>query len=314
MDDEAMLTELLATVDRHMDAKEYQSALDVLHVAARLAPGDPRVELGQTLAGLAAREEAAAKRMAAQLAVDPGDVAAMIKMADSLRRNGKYDEALAVVRRAVETAPDDPTTHFELGLTVHCWGKAHAEAIGHYDRALALDPRHRKALQYRAIAAREAGDPEEALATYARLEALAPARFDQHENRAMAYLAAGRWASAEADLTHALARKDGRFYRTRRGLARLEQGNLAGAVEDFDRSIELSAADALKWHDPEEDGDLVDLNPDPEALLGRGRARIVLGDLAGARADLAEAAHRFAAGGEQDQAAAARALLAELPS
>lgn len=314
MNDEAELTRLLAEVDAYMTAHDYKAALDVLHVAGRLAPDDPRVTLAQDLATLAAREESKAKRMAAQLAVDPDDVGAMIKLADALRRNGKYDEALSAVRKAVATAPEAPDTHYELGLTMHCWGKAYAEAIAHYDRALALAPGHRMALQYRAIAAREAGEPEEALATYARLEALDPSRFDQHENRAMAYLAARRWADAEADLSHALARKDGWYYRTQRGLARLEQGNLAGAVEDFDRSNEIRAADAMRWHDPEEDGDELDLSPDPEALLGRGRARAALGDVAGARADLAEAERRFGDWGKPAQAEVARGLLAGLPA
>jgi len=55
---------------------------------------------------------------------------------------GRRDEALKVLQRAVQGAEHDPQAYFEIAEALRAQG-AYADAIGYYQKGLAVDPRHR---------------------------------------------------------------------------------------------------------------------------------------------------------------------------
>jgi tetratricopeptide (TPR) repeat protein len=57
---------------------------------------------------------------------------------------GRHDEAVAMYRRYIELAPEEPNAHDSLGLGLQ-WAGRYAEAIAAYERALAIKPDFRLA-------------------------------------------------------------------------------------------------------------------------------------------------------------------------
>ncbi len=83
--------------------------------------------------------EAAAARYREVLRFNPQHQVAMRNMAAVRMNQGRYAEALASAQQVIARYPDDAKAHYLVGLGLfHLNHKA--EALRHYDRALALDP------------------------------------------------------------------------------------------------------------------------------------------------------------------------------
>lgn len=303
---------LIIRAEAKIAAKDFMGALEDFRRALKLLPGDPRAEFGATMASMALREEFNAIMAATRRTENPGDVEAILNLADARRRNGKITEAIEVLEEAVAQAPEEARTHFELALTLSCWSKDHAAALPHFDRALALDPKFGRALSFRAISRRELGRYAEAVADLNVLQRLQPNDRTVYENRALALEGLGDHIGAELDYTWVLDRsRESWFYHTRRGFCRLAQERFAEAIADFDRALALRVEEGLRWYDPEDDPDGTGPDPNyyPEALLGRGLARIKRGEIEAARADLQAAVATFRCCGKEAEADEAEAML-----
>ena len=82
---------------------------------------------------------AALKAFAAALKLRPNDADAFAATGYVLRRQGRFDEAIAAMRRALVLDPRDSHVADNLGETCAAVGRT-AEAAQFYERAIALDP------------------------------------------------------------------------------------------------------------------------------------------------------------------------------
>jgi tetratricopeptide (TPR) repeat protein len=121
-------------------------------------------------------------------------------------------EAVRVLERAVQLAPDDHRAHNSLG-TAYLISLRLADAIAEFNRALELDSRDEFANLNLGNLARAMGDYERAAAYYRKQIALKGDDAEAHAGLGIALLAAGRDEEAEPELRRAqqLAPTDYRF-------------------------------------------------------------------------------------------------------
>ena len=201
----------------------------------------------------------------------PPELSGQLREVDRLRRTGRYERALALVRQLAEAHPTQVRVLLEMGLTLGIWGRAPAEALPWFDRILELAPGHLTTRLHRALTLARLGRHTEAVAEFDVVESMGHRRQPiLYVKRAESLRALDRHAEAERDWTKALAEDPGNpWLLHQRAQARALLGRLMEAVQDL--------SDALAAEQQE--------SVDPELLRDRGVLRARLGDLAGARAD-----------------------------
>ena len=167
---------------------------------------------------------------------------------------GRYNEAVADLKRAHELGSDDVQGHLEDLLALqpeHAGANQllgrlyldqgdHAQASASYHQALASDPGHEAALNDLGVIAGNAGDHAEAASWFTRsIEGLDTPRPGPYANRAQAHLALGDYAAAAEDLTRAIDLGGPPELYNQRGRAYAEQGLSDLARADYDRAREL---------------------------------------------------------------------------
>ena len=106
---------------------------------------------------------AALKAFAAALKLRPNDADALAATGYVLRRQGRFDEAIAAMRRALVLDPRDSDVADNLGETCAAVGRT-AEAAQFYERAMALDPDNYQARwDYSGLILASSGDVARAL-------------------------------------------------------------------------------------------------------------------------------------------------------
>jgi Flp pilus assembly protein TadD len=153
----------LTALNRRDEARaEYEAAL---RLAPRYTPA--RINLSDLYRedGL---EQEAARVLREGLALSPEDAALHHAFGLSLARAGRRAEAIAVLKRAADEAPDGQASPyaFAYAVALHSDGRV-AEALDTLERALARDPRDRDLLFALAAFHRDAGRTDRAL-EYAR--------------------------------------------------------------------------------------------------------------------------------------------------
>ena len=126
-------------------------------------------------------------------AVAPGDHHTLVEQGQSLTALGRLDEAERVLRRAVRVR--DATAEYNLA-TVLDLRDQWAEARQHYERALAINPFHARALNNLGIGLGRRGQTAEAAGLYRRAIAIAPADPDPLLNLSGALLSMGQFTEA----------------------------------------------------------------------------------------------------------------------
>ena len=99
--------------------------------------------------------DAAAAHYERALAIDPDDVRTLGDLASLRIAQQRYDDALALFRRALEQTPDAPRLHAGRGYALYRIGQADA-AIESLERALELDPGMQEARAHLVLARRAA--------------------------------------------------------------------------------------------------------------------------------------------------------------
>jgi protein O-GlcNAc transferase len=130
------------------------------------------------------------------------DALHMLGILQSRRRN--YAEAVRLIDRAIEVAPQSAEAHADLGRIRFEMGDA-PQAAENYLRALALDPDHAVALVGYSVILRNSGRPREALAHCDKALALAPENPDALRYRAAALVDLARHEEALAAYDKAVA-------------------------------------------------------------------------------------------------------------
>jgi tetratricopeptide (TPR) repeat protein len=251
------------------------TALRIHQRAAALAPTDPRATLGLRLSRSRLTQTAQAEIAVMKTRERPDLLAPLLSRADSLRRNGRVDDAVEVLHEARDRHPESGEVYYEIGLTLSCWQREPERAIAFFDRALEVAPGHLQALRHRALAFKELDDHARAIADFDRIVERAPADRTVYMNRGLCHLARGDHASAVSDFT-AHVRVDGasEYILSRRAEARLGLGDLPGALADLTAAIADMEASSWKTAGP---------------YAARAELHQRLGDLPAARADLERA-------------------------
>ena len=103
---------------------DYNSAIDLLAHAVRLAPNDPMVhrELASAFAAGDRIDDAFAELVAALL-IDPGDALTTAALGQLFLDSGRYADAVAALTRTLQLAPDRFEAHYALGAAMTHLGR-----------------------------------------------------------------------------------------------------------------------------------------------------------------------------------------------
>ena len=206
----------------------------------------------------------------AHLADNPRDAQGWLVLAPAYRGMGRYGEAAEAFARALELVPATPDLLTDAGetLVLANEGLVTAKARDAFQQALALDHDNAKALFYRALADRQDGKHEQALATWRAMLENAP---------------------ADAPWRPAVERQIASLERERSEAPRLSEADIAKAdeLEGEDRQAMIRGmVDGLQQR-LEQDGD------DLQGWLRLAHARAVLGEPSAAMAALRSAEQHF---------------------
>lgn len=163
-----------------------------------------------------------------------------------LAEHGLLDEAESALRKGISMQPRAPLYNF-LGTVLHRRG-ALREAVGAYEKALALDARDGNVHVNLGYARFELGEIEAAVAHYRRAIELDPGDAMAHNNLGNALREQGRVAAAEAEYREAL-RIAPHFALARHNLGMLlrGEGRLEDAAASFRVAARLAPQEAASW-------------------------------------------------------------------
>jgi tetratricopeptide (TPR) repeat protein len=154
-------------------------------------------------------------------------------------RQRRFDEALGSYDRALALRPDHFPALTNRGVTLHEL-RRFDEALASYDRALAIRPDYAEALFNRGITLQELGRFEEALASHDLSLALHPGEADAFSNRGDALRQLRRFDEALASYDQALALKPDYFDALNsRGVTLHELKRFDEALASYDRALAL---------------------------------------------------------------------------
>ncbi len=133
----------------------------------------------------------------------PSSVAELNREANRLAALARYDEAMALLGRALEMDPASAPTHYNRGRIFHLTGERD-KALGEYDLAISFRPDYPRALTNRAILVAARGETARAVADLTRAIELEPGRTPAWYHRGRLRLRLGEYRAALADLDHVL--------------------------------------------------------------------------------------------------------------
>jgi cytochrome c-type biogenesis protein CcmH len=229
--------------------------------------------------------DAMVAQVEAHLADNPTDAQGWLVLAPAYRGMGRYGDAAQAFARALALVPAEPDllTNFGEALVMADDGLVTARARDAFQQALALDPDNTKALFYRALADRQEGRHQEAMATWRAMLEDAP---------------------ADAPWRTAVERQMASLERERSGAPQLSGSDVAASRDVEDREAMIRGmVDGLAQR-LEQDGN------DLQGWLRLANARMVLGERNAADAALRSAEQQFSGDAESmDRIAEARSAL-----
>jgi predicted O-linked N-acetylglucosamine transferase (SPINDLY family) len=257
-----------------VDSGQFEAAKPVLERAVALNPfsADAHSNLGFALFNLKRYEEARASCETA-LALKPDFPTALRNLGNALFRLERGEQAIAAFTRALQLKPDDVEAWCNRGAA-EMMVKRYDTAIACYERTLALDPGHFNATVSKGLAHLELRHFEVAETALNAALAIQPDMAELLAHRGRLHLLLGRRTEAEADFDSAIALEPtlelawrgkaqvtmlvGRVEQaivackkvleqnptSEVGLALLgaclgRLGDTAGAIQQFDRSLEI---------------------------------------------------------------------------
>lgn len=190
-------------------------------------------------------EAAAAARRALERA--PEDGPTLCELAHALRLQGKLDEALRAAARATESAPNLASAWFNLGAVLVARGEA-AQGIEAYRKALALRPDFPEAWSNLGEALGARGERSAEIEAYRRAIALHPRLAPVWSNLGAALLEAGRVEEAISACRQAveIAPEFAAGWNNL-GSALLEADRIEEALEACERAVETAPASGEAW-------------------------------------------------------------------
>lgn len=284
-----------------------ERALEDYDEAIRLDPKYPRAYYarGVLLASYKRTYDRAIGDFDKVLALQPDNIAALIRRGEAYGKLGEFGKAMADLDRAVTLAPDDPEAHIYRGL-VNGWRSDSRRAMDDFNAALRLDAGNVDALVNRAALYAADRLYEAAIRDLDDVITLQGGNALAFYNRGYALFATQKYELAIADYGTAISRDPGMgpAYNNR-CLARTIVGrDLVGALTDCDMALKLMPPNLdvretrgfiyLKLGDPAisivEYSAALEVDPNRAvALFGRGLARRKMGLTSEGNADQAAA-------------------------
>jgi tetratricopeptide (TPR) repeat protein len=207
--------------------------------AAQFNPRDPNVlmELAAMLQVTdRATEALEVLKQHAQLV--PGDHHTLVEQGKCLTDLGRLDEAEAVLRQAVRVR--DAAAEYNLGTVLDRQGRTD-EARVRYERALAIDPFHARALNNLGVWFDRHGQGAEAIRTLERAIDADPESADAYSNLGSAFIGARRLPDALRVLETAVALDpDAPDAHNNLGIALAQSGRLQDAATQWQAALRLN--------------------------------------------------------------------------
>jgi len=246
---------------------------------------------------------AAIADLTAVLALDPGNVTALMHRGAAFGANGDLGKGLADLDRAIEKAPDLGQAYRYRGA-LHDLGGNSERALSDYNDALRLDPQDVDAYIMRAAIYGRLRRYEAAMADLTDALKYRPQDYGAFYNRGFFNFAKGHYQQAIADYSEAIRIYPGfaAAYNNRCLSRAALDRDLGQAIGDCDRALAL-VPDSVEIRDTrgflqlrlgdfaqaivEYDAVLKDAPNDARALYGRGYAKTRIGDTSGGAADRA---------------------------
>lgn len=188
-----------------IDAKKYKEAVGVLFKSLELqinfAPA-------HTNLGIAFQEmdmlNDALECHKTSLLLDPTDIYAHNKIADTYIKRKEYDKANEHYARVIELAPKDPNSYARLASSYVSYQNRYEEAMELLHKALAIDPKHPLTLNNLGAVMYDHGETKSSLQYFKDALALRPNYLTAQHNLALGQLLAGDlkegWANHESRL------------------------------------------------------------------------------------------------------------------
>jgi Flp pilus assembly protein TadD len=212
----------------------------LVRIAAPVADYFRLVDLGSDALDAGRTEEALALLRQA-LESSPGDVLVHNSYGFALASVGRVEEAIAQFRTAIGLSPDYPDAHNNLALALAQSGQA-ADAVGEFKKALALRPDYPEAQAGLGSVLTQSGRLSEAISLLLTSVQSAPQNFQSRTNLALALSMAGRPQEAIPHAKEAVALSNGQNPQTLELLGRLyaQTGKAADAIETTQRALDLA--------------------------------------------------------------------------
>ena len=198
-----------------------------------------RISAGHLAGGRFKQAEAICRKA---LDLQPNDPTALRLFGDILQQTGRAREAVEVFQRALAAYPDFANAHFGLGVARQRLGE-HAAAIKHFERALELRPDFFEASHNLAMALQGDGRPEEAVVHMEQALRQRPDWASIHNNYGNLLRNLGRPAEAAQAFRRALELKPDQVEALNNlGTALRDQDEVAAAEDCFRRAIAMKPA------------------------------------------------------------------------
>lgn len=164
----------------------------------------------------------------------------LARRAEDLASAGRYDEAIACQSEVVTLRPDDGDAHLRLGLLyreVHCID----DALSAFRRATSLDPAHSDPREALIETLLEAGRYPETISEAKALVRVSARNVFARDVLSVAYLQVGDLERA-LHMTTEMVRLDplNAGHHFKRALLFQQQGNLTGALAEYQRARDLA--------------------------------------------------------------------------
>jgi len=182
--------------------------------------------------------------MSHEISKDPSDFVSQFNLGAVLQAEGKVDEAIARLRRALEIWPHNATAENNLGAALLSQGKL-AEAISHFRQALESRPDYVDAHYNLGDVLLSQGNSEEAISHFQAVLRLEPDNADAHNDLGSAYSMLGKIGPAAAEFEAAIRiNANHSSAHDNLGYVLEQQGKTAEAIPHFERAVQIKPNDA----------------------------------------------------------------------
>ena len=183
---------------------------------------------------------------------NPGSWMAHNNLGNTLRQEGKPDEAIAQYQEVLRLKPKSAEAHYNIGMALMLKGKVD-DAISQYRQALQLDPNYSDAYVNLGSALLHEGTLDDAMAQYLAAVKIRPDDAVAHYNLGTVLFRQGKVDEAIAHLERAVQIKpDYSDAQSNLGSALLREGRLGKAAAHFQEALQSNpenaqACDGMAW-------------------------------------------------------------------